>query len=56
MAMIMTVLYILMPETCRRTLVELDEILEARSPVKESIKPQKVAVDVDGTVFAFEDA
>jgi hypothetical protein len=50
------IFYFFMPETRRRTLEELDEIFEASNPVKESLKPRKVAVDADGTVLASEDA
>ena len=45
-----------MPETRRRTLEELDKIFQAPNPVKESLKPKKLAVDADGTVLASEDA
>lgn len=51
-----TVFYFFMPETRRRTLEELDKIFEAPRPVKESLKPRKMAVDADGTVLASEDA
>lgn len=44
-----------MPETKRRTLEELDRIFEARNPVKESLKPVKLAVDEEGTVLAAEE-
>lgn len=44
----------MMPETKRRTLEELDRIFEARNPVKESLKPIKLAVDEEGTVLAAE--
>ena len=52
----LTVFYFFMPETRRRTLEELDKIFEAPKPVKESLKPRKLAVDADGTVLASEDA
>jgi hypothetical protein len=45
-----------MPETRRRTLEELDKIFEAPRPVKESLKPRKVAMDNDGTIIASEEA
>lgn len=50
------VFYFFMPETRRRTLEELDKIFEAPNPVKASLKPQKLAVNADGTVLASEDA
>ena len=50
------VFYFFFPETRRRTLEELDKIFEAPNPVKESLKPKKVAVDTDGTIIASEDA
>lgn len=50
------VFYFLMPETRRRTLEELDKIFEAPRPVKESIKPRKVAVNSEGTIIASEEA
>lgn len=50
------IFYFLMPETRRRTLEELDKIFEAPNPVKESLKPRKLAVDADGTVLASEEA
>ena len=46
--------YFLLPETKGRTLEELDRIFEARRPVKESLKKQKLAVANDGTVLAAE--
>lgn len=51
-----TVFYFLMPETRRRTLEELDRIFQAPRPVKESLKPRKVAVDSEGTIIASEEA
>lgn len=50
-----TVFYFLMPETRCRTLEELDKIFEAPNPVKESLKPHKVAVNSQGTILASED-
>lgn len=50
-----TINQFMMPETKRRTLEELDRIFEARNPVKESLKPLKLAVDEDGTVLAAEE-
>jgi hypothetical protein len=49
------VFYFLMPETRRRTLEELDKIFEAKRPVKESLKPHKVAVNAEGTILASEE-
>ena len=49
------IFYFLMPETRRRTLEELDKIFEAKSPVKESLKPHKVAVNSEGTVLDSEE-
>ncbi|KAK5170400.1 uncharacterized protein LTR77_004987 [Saxophila tyrrhenica] len=49
------VFYFLMPETRRRTLEEMDKIFEAPNPVKESLKPHKVAVNSEGTILATED-
>ena len=49
------IFYVLMPETRRRTLEELDKIFEAPNPVKESLKPKKVAVNSEGTVLASEE-
>ena len=49
------VFYFLMPETRRRTLEELDKIFEAKSPVKESLKPHKVAITSEGTILASEE-
>lgn len=46
----------MMPETKKRTLEEIDRIFEARNPVKESLKPIKLAVDEEGTVLAAEEA
>lgn len=50
------VFYFYFPETRKRTLEELDKIFEAPNPVKESLKPRKLAVDADGTVLASEEA
>jgi len=43
-----------MPETKKRTLEELDAIFEAPNPVKESLKPVKIAFDEEGTILAAE--
>ena len=51
-----TVFYFLMPETKKRTLEELDKIFESRNPVKESLKPRKLAIDQEGTILASEEA
>jgi len=48
--------YLLMPETRNRTLEELDQIFESPSPVKESIKARKVALNADKTVVGVEEA
>jgi hypothetical protein len=54
-AFMTVVFYFLMPETRRRTLEELDKIFEAKRPVKESLKPHKVAVNAEGTILASEE-
>lgn len=48
------VFYLMMPETRKRTLEDLDEVFEARKPVKASLIPVKVAVDSEGTIVATE--
>lgn len=48
------VFYFMMPETRKRTLEDLDEVFEARNPVKASLIPKKVAVDSEGTIVAAE--
>ena len=45
----------MMPETKKRTLEELDRIFEARNPVKESLKPVRLAVDQENNVLAAEE-
>lgn len=49
------VFYFLLPETKKRTLEELDRIFESSHPVKESLRPIKLAVDEEGTVLAAEE-
>lgn len=48
--------YFFLPETKGRTLEELDQVFEAKSPVKASLQARKVAVANDGTILASEDA
>jgi len=50
-----TVFYFMMPETKNRTLEELDQIFEAKNPVKHSLVHHKVALARDGTVLASDD-
>ncbi|EME41001.1 hypothetical protein DOTSEDRAFT_74520 [Dothistroma septosporum NZE10] len=50
------VFYFFLPETKGRTLEELDQIFEARNPVKASLHRKKIAVANDGTVLATEEA
>jgi len=49
------VFYFMMPETKNRTLEELDQIFEAKNPVKHSLVHHKVALASDGTVLASDD-
>lgn len=46
--------YLMMPETKQRTLEELDEIFEARNPVKHSLKAHKLALNSDHQVVGIE--
>ncbi|KAK5128248.1 hypothetical protein LTR85_002915 [Meristemomyces frigidus] len=46
------VFYFFLPETKNRTLEELDQIFEARNPVKASLAAHKVELASDGTVLA----
>jgi len=50
------VFYFFLPETKKRTLEELDNIFEARNPVKASLAGRKVAVAYDGTILASTEA
>jgi len=49
------VFYFCLPETKNRTLEELDVIFEAKNPVKESLRPHKLALNQEGDVLAKED-
>jgi len=49
------VFYFFLPETKGRTLEELDQIFAARSPVRESLKSHKIALDSEGTILAKEE-
>jgi len=44
-----------MPETKNRTLEELDIIFESRNPVKESLRPHRLAISHEGNVLVKED-
>ncbi|KAL8243663.1 hypothetical protein R6Q59_009921 [Mikania micrantha] len=46
------VFYFVLPETRKRTLEELDHVFEAPSPVKASLKREKVALDANNTIIA----
>lgn len=46
----------MMPETKQRTLEELDDIFNAPSPVKHSLKAHKIAINTDRKVVAVEAA
>ncbi|KAG2420449.1 hypothetical protein HFD88_000061 [Aspergillus terreus] len=50
-----TVMYFFLPETKNRTLEELDQIFEARNPVKASKKATTIAVDHSNNVVAVKD-
>ncbi|GES66735.1 general substrate transporter [Aspergillus terreus] len=50
-----TVMYFFLPETKNRTLEELDQIFEARNPVKASKKATTIAVDHTNNVVAVKD-
>jgi MFS family permease len=50
-----TVFYFCLPETKNRTLEELDVIFEAKNPVKESLRPHKLALNHQGDVLVKED-
>ncbi|KAH8690032.1 putative sugar transporter [Talaromyces proteolyticus] len=50
------IMYFFLPETKNRTLEELDQIFEARNPVKESVKPVEIAVNQDNQVVAVKEA
>lgn len=47
-------IYVFIPETKGRTLEELDEIFEAKSPVKMSTQKKRVALDSEGAVLKVE--
>jgi sugar porter (SP) family MFS transporter len=49
------IMYFFLPETKNRTLEELDQIFEARNPVKASIRGTAVAVDQNSRVVAVKD-
>ncbi|KAL5088163.1 hypothetical protein Trisim1_006838 [Trichoderma cf. simile WF8] len=51
-----TVVYFFIPETKGRTLEELDEIFEAKNPVKASTAKKSVAVDSHGGIVNIEKA
>jgi len=51
-----TIIYFLMPETKNRTLEELDDIFNAKSPVKASIEKKKLGLDSQNNVVSAEDA
>ncbi|EHK22543.1 uncharacterized protein TRIVIDRAFT_78848 [Trichoderma virens Gv29-8] len=51
-----TVVYFFIPETKGRTLEELDEIFEAKNPVKASTTKKSVAVDSHGAIVNIEKA
>ncbi|CEJ81556.1 Putative Lactose permease [[Torrubiella] hemipterigena] len=48
--------YFFLPETKGRTLEELDEIFEAKNPVKASIAKKKLAINATGEVLHVADA
>lgn len=50
------VVYFFIPETKGRTLEQLDEIFEAKNPVKMSTQKKKVAVDDSGHIVDVRDA
>jgi len=49
------VFYFFLPETKARTLEELDLIFQANSPVKESLKRHKIALNADNVVVKSEE-
>ncbi|EAW12037.1 sugar transporter (hexose transporter [Aspergillus clavatus NRRL 1] len=49
------IMYFFLPETKSRTLEELDQIFEARNPVKASTRATTIAVDQDNHVVAVKD-
>ncbi|EED20186.1 sugar transporter, putative [Talaromyces stipitatus ATCC 10500] len=49
------IMYFFLPETKNRTLEELDQIFEARNPVKVSIRGTEIAVDQNSRVVAVKD-
>ncbi|RDL36991.1 MFS general substrate transporter [Venustampulla echinocandica] len=51
-----TVIYFFIPETKNRTLEELDEIFNAKNPVKESIAKKRLGFDAYGEVINIQDA
>jgi len=50
------IIYLIMPETKNRTLEELDDIFNAKSPVKASIEKKKLGLDANNNVVTAEDA
>ncbi|KUL86494.1 hypothetical protein ZTR_04254 [Talaromyces verruculosus] len=49
------IMYFFLPETKNRTLEELDQIFEARNPVKASTRATEIAVDHNSRVVAVKD-
>ncbi|KAL6711409.1 hypothetical protein ACN47E_004343 [Coniothyrium glycines] len=48
------VFYFLLPETKKRTLEELDQVFEAKNPVKESLQKKRIDFSAEGQVVGVE--